>query len=123
MHTINICTYSLIDHALSSTVLFKHSLKQAEQSKPKIISGASTKPPIRIESIPAEFALILGPGLRLHLFRSLHIKCSRGTIFWFLSDRNLNKLASVKKVLVCIIPRKIGVRTDFKDPWHLTRLL
>lgn len=61
MLTINVCTYSLIDHALSSTVLFKHSLKQAEQSKPKIISGAPTKPPMRIESAPAEFTWSWAP--------------------------------------------------------------
>lgn len=76
---------------------------------------------MRIESAPAEFALILGPGFCLHLFRSLHIKCSRDTIFWFLSDRNLNKMAFVEKLLVCITPRKTGVRNDFKDPWHLAR--
>lgn len=68
MLTISVCTYSLVDHALSSTVLFKHSLKQAEQSKPNIISGAPTKPPMRIESTPAEFALILGPGLSVCIY-------------------------------------------------------
>ena len=47
------------------------------------------------------------------------IKCSRATVFWFLRDRNINKLVSVGKVLIYINPRNIDIRTDPRDSWNL----